>query len=78
MWDKNEREDAMTLLSSYLSESDSSSAEAHLLHAKWRNETSSYDSEAIQQLFKKVRNRLLLPNLVGEEGSQGLLILFSL
>eukprot|EP00116_Pleurobrachia_bachei_P009892 sb/3470154/ len=54
LWDKNEREDAMTLLSSYLNESESSSAEAHLLHAKWRNETSSYDSEAIQQLFKKV------------------------
>lgn len=62
LWDKHCKEEAMTLLDDYLSEIDTTSvatskrgrAEATLLHAKWREQTSYYDSAEIQQLFKKV------------------------
>ncbi|KAL5253637.1 hypothetical protein ACHWQZ_G013417 [Mnemiopsis leidyi] len=62
LWDKNSKEEAMTLLGSYLSEIKRSPdlitgrarAEANLLYANWRELTSYYDSEDIQQLFLKV------------------------
>ena len=62
LWDKQSKEEAMTLLGSYLSEMEKSPdsitsrgrAEAKLLYANWRELTSYYDSEDIQHLFLKV------------------------
>ena len=68
LWDKQSKEEAMTLLGSYLSEIEKSPdsitsrgrAEAKLLYANWRELTSYYDSEDIQHLFLKV----LIPCLI--------------